>query len=97
MMLTTAEFARRLADEKGYTYKDANIIVRDVIDTIKETMLEGGGVKFSGFGNFYVKSYKDRTYTTHTGEEIHMDEFDKPKFSAGKLFSGEIRSRSMQR
>lgn len=96
-MLTTADFARRLADEKGYTYKDANIIVRDVIDLIKEIMLEGGGVKFSGFGNFYVKSYKDRSYTTKHGEEVYMDSFDKPKFSAGKLFSGAIREQSLRR
>ena len=78
-MLTKEEFARKLA-RKGYTLKDARIIINDFIETVSECLVEKEGVHFVGFGTFFVKTFKGQTIKTVQGSEVTIDDYDMPRF-----------------
>ncbi len=44
----------------GFSKKEAAEIVEAVFDTMKEVLAEGEKIKISGFGNFVVRSKKER-------------------------------------
>lgn len=83
--LNKAEFIARFAP-KGYTKKDADVIVDDIFRTITEILAEGKSVRFQGFGSFEVRDVKDRESTNpQTQEPLLIPGHKAPKFVAGKL------------
>jgi integration host factor subunit alpha len=55
----------------GVSKKEAGILVNLLLDTIRETLLQGENVKISGFGSFVVRGKKDRVgRNPHSGEEL---------------------------
>jgi integration host factor subunit alpha len=55
----------------GFSKKEAAEVVEAVFDTMKEVLTEGYKIKISGFGNFVVRSKKQRTgRNPQTGEPI---------------------------
>lgn len=82
-MLNKADFIERFA-LKGYTKKDADVIVDDVFKTITEIMADGDSVRFHGFGSFEVRDAKDRLSTNpQTQEPLMIPGHKAPKFVAG--------------
>ena len=49
-----ADIVNRLADETGFTKKDANTAVEGVLDAITDGLARGEEIQFIGFGKFYT-------------------------------------------
>lgn len=65
------DLANELYEKIGISKKEALAIVETVLDTIKESLKNGENVKIAGFGNFIVRSKKERKgRNPRTGEEI---------------------------
>jgi len=65
------DLANELYEKIGLSKKEALEIVETVLDTIKEALKNGENVKIAGFGNFIVRSKKERKgRNPKTGEEI---------------------------
>jgi len=77
-------FVERL-NEKGYTKKDARIIIDDVFGTIAEILAQGGSVKLHGFGTFETARYAAREMTSVHGRKTVAPEHRVVKFKPGKL------------
>jgi len=77
-------FVERL-NEKGYTKKDAGIIMDDVFGTIAEILVEGGSVMLHGFGTFETIKYAAREMTSVHGGKTVAPEHRAVKFKPGKL------------
>lgn len=85
------EFIERLA-AKGYTLKDASLIVDDFISTIEEIVIEGNSIMFHGFGTFDSILRNERESTNvRTHEKITIPAFRCPKFTPGKAFKRSVR------
>jgi|SRR5690606_12157845 len=55
----------------GFSKKEAAEIVEAVFDTMKEVLADGDKIKISGFGNFVVRSKKERVgRNPQTGDPI---------------------------
>ncbi len=90
-MVQREDFITRLA-QKGYTKRDAAVIMDDVIHTIEEILVEGDAVMFRGFGTFEVCERAERaSRDPHTKEWITIPAYRAPKFTAGKLLKREVK------
>jgi integration host factor subunit alpha len=55
----------------GISKKEAGVLVNLLLDTVRNTLLEGENVKISGFGSFVVRGKRDRVgRNPHSGEEL---------------------------
>lgn len=91
-MYSKDEFVRRMA-KKGYTLKDCGQVVDDMIETIREILIEGDGVKFRGFGTFEVRERKARTSVSPTTKEkIEIPAFNAVHFGVGSLLKREVKN-----
>lgn len=69
--MTKADIIECVHEKVGFSKKDSAEIVEMVFDTIKETLEKGDKIKISGFGNFVVRSKKQRRgRNPQTGQEI---------------------------
>lgn len=89
-MIQQDQFIERLS-KKGYTKRDAGIITNDFIRTLEETLVDGEGVMFRGFGAFEVKERAPRSCKSVHGEEITIPSYLAPVFSAGKRLKREVK------
>lgn len=90
-MLKRNDIIERLA-LKGYTKKDAGVILDDLVSTITEALVDGESVQIHGFGMFDVKEYKPReTVDLQTKERIIIPSYKAPKFTAGKLLKRAVK------
>lgn len=72
--------------EKGYTKKDADGIIDDIVAVITDAMVNGEEVKLHGFGVFSVIERKPRrTLDLRTKEYIDVPAHKAPKFKPGSL------------
>jgi len=72
--MTKADIVEQVYEKLGgYTKKEAAELVEQVFDSIKDTLARGEKIKISGFGNFVVRSKRERTgRNPQTGEEIKI-------------------------
>lgn len=71
MALTKSELAERLFDELGLNKREAKEFVELFYNEIRDALVEGHGVKLSGFGNFVLRHKDQRPgRNPKTGEEI---------------------------
>jgi integration host factor subunit alpha len=69
--MTKADIARAVQEKASLTMKEVADAVELVLATLKETLVEGETVKFSGFGTFLVKKRGERKgRNLKTGEEV---------------------------
>jgi integration host factor subunit alpha len=70
--MTKADIVENVYEKLGgFTKKEAADMVDVVFETIKDTLAEGEKLKISGFGNFVVRSKRERVgRNPQTGEEI---------------------------
>ncbi len=80
-----------IADEKGYTKKEAGELVDLIIDTMVATLKKGGTVDLPGFGKFTVKARKARTgVNPATKEKIKIPATKVPSFKAAKALKDAV-------
>lgn len=69
--MTKADIIQGVVDRVRLTKKDATDAVELVLEALKQQFEDGGKVKISGFGHFYVREKQSRTgRSPATGEEI---------------------------
>jgi len=83
--MTKSEFIEAVSgDERIGSKKEAGDAVEAVLDTIVDTLKNGGEVNFTGFGKFSVNERGPRQgVNPRTGERITIPGGKVPKFSAG--------------
>lgn len=81
-----------IAEEKGYTKKEAGEIVELVIDTMVGTLQKGDTVDLPGFGKFAVKTRDARTgINPLTKEKIEIPATKVPAFKASKALKDAVK------
>ena len=72
--MTKAEIVELIYERVGFSKKESSELVETVFDSIKEALVAGEKVKFSGFGNFLVREKNARKgRNPQTGEEIQLE------------------------
>ena len=90
-MVTRDEFIERLS-QKGYTKRDAGIVMDDFIRTLEEALVGGESVMFHGFGTFEVRERAERESSNpQTKERIVIPSYRAAHFTPGKKLNREIK------
>lgn len=89
-MVTKDEFIERLS-QKGYTKRDAGVVMDDFIRTLEEALVNGESVMFHGFGTFEIRKRAERESTTPKGERIVIPSYQTAHFTPGKKLKREIK------
>ncbi len=91
MVLKKKEMVERLA-AKGYTKKDAGVVIDDLFDMIVESLLDGNDVCIHGFGTFAIKEVAAReSVKVNTQERIIIPAFKTLKFIPGDVLKNSIK------
>lgn len=81
MVLNRTDVIALIAEEESMTKKRAEELVRLIIDTMKDALIEGEKVQITGFGTFEVKDRAPRIgRNPKTNEEVKIEAFRKPIF-----------------
>ena len=71
--MTKADIVEMIYERVGFSKKESAELVETVFEVIKEALVEGEKVKFSGFGNFIVREKNARKgRNPQPGEEIQL-------------------------
>ena len=71
--MTKAEIVETIYERVGFSKKESAELVETVFEVIKDALVQGEKVKFSGFGNFVVREKNARKgRNPQTGEEIRL-------------------------
>ena len=72
--MTKADIVEMIYERVGFSKKESAELVETVFDVIKDALVGGEKVKFSGFGNFIVREKKARKgRNPQTGAEIQLE------------------------
>ncbi len=72
--MTKAEIVETIYERVGFSKKESAELVETVFDVIKDALVDGEKVKFSGFGNFIVREKNARKgRNPQTGAEIQLE------------------------
>ena len=83
--MNKSELVKALADQANISLDEATLVVNTVVDSMKESLLEGGRVEIRGFGSFKVKEYGSYAgRNPRTGEKVAVEPKRLPFFRAGK-------------
>lgn len=92
-MLKREEIIEKLA-AKGYTKKDAGVIITDVFEMITGLLAEGEEVQIHGFGTFSVKEGGSRDMIDYqTKKKFTLPSIRTPKFVAGISLKKAVREK----
>jgi len=89
-MVTKDEFIERLS-RKGYTKRDAGVIMDDFIKTLEEALVDGESVMFHGFGSFEIRERAERKSKGLNSEDIVIPSYKTAHFTPGKRLRREIK------
>ena len=71
--MTKADIVEMIYERVGFSKKESAEIVETIFEVIKEALVSGEKVKFSGFGNFIVREKNARKgRNPQTGAEIQL-------------------------
>lgn len=80
-----SELVSVIAEKRGCSKKDADIILNIVLDSITEALQEGDKVSITGFGTFQVKERGEKKcINPRTKQETICPASKAPVFKAGK-------------
>ena len=80
-----SEPVKALADQANISLDEATLVVNTFVDSMKDSLLEGGRVEIRGFGSFKVKEYGSYAgRNPRTGEKVAVEPKRLPFFRAGK-------------
>ncbi len=84
--MTKAEIVEKIYEQVGFSKREAAEIVDTVFEIMKDTMAEGEKIKISGFGNFVVRSKRQRIgRNPHTREAITISARNVVTFKASQI------------
>jgi len=93
MALTKAALAERLFDELGLNKREAKEIVEVFFEEIRLALESNEQVKLSGFGNFDLRTKKERPgRNPKTGEEIPISARQVVTFRPGQKLKARVES-----
>ncbi len=93
-VLNKKALVETIAEEKGYTKKEAGELVDLIIDTMVSTLKEGETVDLPGFGKFSVKERAARTgVNPATKQKIEIAATKVPGFKAAKALKDAVASK----
>ncbi len=71
--MTKADLVDIVYEKAGLSKKEAQEIVEDIFDTLKNTLKAGDKIKISGFGNFVLRDKRPRKgRNPQTGDDIEI-------------------------
>jgi integration host factor subunit alpha len=71
--MTKADLVEIVYEKAGLSKKEAQEIVEDIFDTLKNTLKSGDKIKISGFGNFVLRDKRPRKgRNPQTGDDIEI-------------------------
>ena len=83
--MNKSELVKALADQANISLDETTLVVNTFVDSMKESLLEGGRVEIRGFGSFKVKEYGSYAgRNPRTGEKVAVEPKRLPFFRAGK-------------
>ena len=83
--MNKSELVKSLAEQANISLDEATLVVNTFVDSMKESLLEGGRVEIRGFGSFKVKEYGGYDgRNPRTGEKVSVQPKRLPFFRAGK-------------
>ena len=83
--MNKSELVKDLADQANISLDEATLVVNTFVDSMKDSLLEGGRVEIRGFGSFKVKEYGSYAgRNPRTGEKVAVEPKRLPFFRAGK-------------
>lgn len=83
--MNKSELVKALAAQANISLDEATLVVNTFVDSMKESLLEGGRVEIRGFGSFKVKEYGSYAgRNPRTGEKVAVEPKRLPFFRAGK-------------
>lgn len=83
--MNKSELVKALADQANISLDEATLVVNTFVDSMKDSLLEGGRVEIRGFGSFKVKEYGSYAgRNPSTGEKVAVEPKRLPFFRAGK-------------
>ena len=83
--MNKSELVKALADQANISLDEATLVVNTFVDSMKDSLLEGGRVEIRGFGCFKVKEYGSYAgRNPRTGEKVAVEPKRLPFFRAGK-------------
>jgi DNA-binding protein HU-beta len=83
--VTKQEFVDQVASKTSMSRREAADAVDAVLDSITETLKNGGEINFTGFGKFSTQHRKERQGVNprNPSEKVTIPAATVPKFSAG--------------
>ena len=83
--MNKSELVKALADQANISLDEATLVVNTFVDSMKDSLLEGGRVEIRGFGSFKVKEYGSYAgRNPRTGEKVAVEPKRLPFYRAGK-------------
>ena len=83
--MNKSELVKALADQANISLDEATLVVNTFVDSMKDSLLEGGRVEIRGFGSFKVKEYGSYAgRNPRTGEKVAVEPKRLPFFRAGR-------------
>ena len=83
--MNKSELVKALADQANISLDEATLVVNTFVDSMKDSLLEGGRVEIRGFGSFKVKEYGSYAgRNPRTGQKVAVEPKRLPFFRAGK-------------
>jgi DNA-binding protein HU-beta len=91
--VTKQEFVAEVARRSQLTARDAGKAVDAFLETITDTLRDGGDVVFTGFGKFQTAQRAARTGVNprNPSEKVQIPAARVPKFSAGSALKSAVR------
>ena len=90
--MSKKDFVEAFAKRTGETKKRAEELVNDFLETVEESLANGAGVQFVGWGAFTVVQRAERKgINPQTKEEMTIPARKAVKFKAGKGLCEKVR------
>ena len=91
--MTKQEFVDSVAAKAGIGRREAAKAVDAFLDTVTETLKDGGDVSFTGFGKFSTSQRAERQGVNprNPGEKVTIPAATVPKFSAGSQLKAAVK------
>ena len=83
--MNKSELVKALADQANISLDEATLVVNTFVDSMKDSLLEGGRVEIPGFASYKLKEYGSYAgRNPRTGEKVAVEPKRLPFFRAGK-------------
>ena len=83
--MTKADLISHVVERTNLTRHITTVIVDTFFDSLKESLIRGGGVEIRGFGRFSVRSYREyKGRNPKTGRTVEVPSKRLPFFKVGK-------------